>query len=177
MVDGHPLIGNRNHFLNKAYSGRRNASQMQFSRIFSWWYEHKHLFDALDEIGPYSVYGDWMYMQHGMEYTQLPSLFVAYDVYDYEAHKFLDVLKADTILRDVGFAVAPLLYYGPLDSFEQLEALANESSSFADERREGVYLKVCDGEYVTNRFKMVRADFEQGKYLDQTRILRNKVSK
>lgn len=178
MVDGHPVIGNRNHILDKAYSKSkiRNASKKQFTSIWGWWYEHRHLFEALEESGPFSVYGDWMYMQHGMCYDALPSLFMAYDVYDHEVGQFLNVRTADELLRGCGFSVVPLLHYGPIDGFEQLELLANEPTPYAEgQKREGVYLKVCNSDYVTERFKMVRDGFEQGKYLSQTGIMRNEV--
>ena len=178
IYDGNPVIGNRNHILNKAYSKAKTASKMQFSMVFNWWYEHYSAFRYLAEAGPYSVYGDWMYMQHGMHYDRLPSLFMTYDLYDYDAHEFLESKKAYEILQECGFSTVPLLHFGPLDSFEQLEELANELSPFSStEKREGVYLKVCDGKYVIERFKMVREGFEQGKYLDQAKITRNKVLK
>lgn len=178
IFDDQPLIGNRNHILDKAYSHEkiRNSSKLQFSSIWGWWYKHKVLFEALEEAGPYSVYGDWMYMQHGMHYDLLPSLFMTYDVYDYEVGKFLDPKVAMKILEECGFSVVPLLHYGPLDSFEQLEVMANEPTPFAtNAKREGVYLKVTDGKYVVDRFKMVREGFEQGKYLSQKTMLRNKL--
>lgn len=176
--DGYPLIGNRNHIINKAYTGARTAAKLQFSSIWTWWYDNNGLFKSLQEAGPYSVYGDWMFMQHGMHYDLLPSLFVAYDVYNYEVGEFLDPKNATTILQECGFSVVPLLHYGLVEGFDQLEKLANQSSAFAsNEKREGVYLKVTNGEYVTDRFKMVREGFEQGKHLSKTKITRNKVKK
>jgi ATP-dependent RNA circularization protein (DNA/RNA ligase family) len=178
IFDDEPVIGNRNHILNKGYSKARTASKLQYAPIWNWWYEHKNLFEELQEAGPYSVYGDWMYMQHGMVYDNLPSYFMTYDVFDYEKQKFLDIKKADTLLRNIGFSVVPLLHYGPIDEFEFLEKLANEKTEFAkDDLREGVYLKVCDGQYVINRFKMVREGFEQGKLLDQKIIKKNSLFK
>lgn len=177
ILDGHPLIRNRNHILDKAYSKAKNASKMQFSSIWGWWYERRESFELLADTGPYTVYGDWMYMAHGMIYERLPSLFMTYDIYDYEVHKFLDPKKAREIIADCGFDTSPILAYGPVDSFEQLEELANGLDSFSDQPREGVYLKVSDGEHITHRFKMVREGFEQGKLLDQSKITRNNVVK
>lgn len=116
-------------------------------------------------------------MQHGMHYDTLPDLFMTYDVYDYEVGKFLDVGLADTILNKCGFSVVPLLHYGPTDSFEQLESWANGVTPYSSthDKREGIYLKVCSDGYVIDRFKMVREEFEQGKFLSKT-LLRNKVS-
>jgi RNA ligase len=173
----HPLIGNRQHIINKSYSSEkiRTPAKQQFKPTWNWWYEHKENFNKLDELGPYSVYGDWMYMQHGMHYDLLPSLFMTYDVYDYRARAFLDPKLALAILEECGFSVVPLLHYGPIESFEQLETWANEPTPFAtDAKREGIYLKVSNGTHVVDRFKMVREGFEQGKYLSEV-LLRNKL--
>lgn len=179
ILDGHPLIGNRNHILNKSYSKDkiRTASKMQFSSIFGWWYVHKSCFEKLQEQGSYSVYGDWMYMQHGMHYDKLPSLFITYDIYDFNKKKFIDPKIATDILQSCGFSVTPLCHYDTIENFKQLEEMANRTSQFSEDKVEGVYLKVTDGEYVINRFKMVREGFEQGKYLSQKEMLKNKVKK
>jgi ATP-dependent RNA circularization protein (DNA/RNA ligase family) len=177
MIEGQPLIGNRNHILDKSYAStkRKNASKMQFAPIWNWWYTHKECFEFLSSKGPYTVYGDWMYMAHGMIYDNLPSLFMCYDLFDYEKQIFIDTLDARIILKDCGFHCVPLLKYGCLDSYEELAELCNMESQFSYEKREGVYVKVSSGGAVTERFKMVRPDFSQGSLLNQTRIIRNNV--
>jgi hypothetical protein len=175
--EGHPLIRNRNHILNKAYSKKKNASKEQFSSIWTWWYDHRSNFKVLSEMGPYSVYGEWMWMAHGMIYNALPSLFLTYDLYDYERGIFVEPGEALATLAVCGFETVPLLSYDPVESFEQLETLANCPSAFTTQQREGIYLKVVHGNQVTHRFKMVREDFEQGKFLDSEKLMRNKLLK
>jgi len=178
LINGQPIIGGRNHIFDKSYSStkQRNASKAQFASVWNWWYNHKEYFELLEAAGPYSVYGEWMYMAHGMIYDSLPSLFIAYDLYDYEQEIYVNTREARKILSYCGFTILPLLWYGPVRSYEELLGLCNERSSYTNQSREGVYIKVSDGDKVTERFKMVRKDFVQGALLDQTKITRNLVN-
>jgi atypical dual specificity phosphatase len=177
MLDDQPLIRNRNHILNKAYSKVKNSSKAQFSSVWNWWYENRKAFNLLLESGPYSVYGEWMYMAHGMIYDNLPSMFIAYDIWDFEERHFIDPKKTREVLTFCGFAESPILHYCRVESFEQLEKLTKATSVFDSlKQREGCYLKVTDGKKVTARFKMVGEDFVQGKYLDRNKITRNNIN-
>jgi hypothetical protein len=81
------------------------------------------------------------------------------------------------LLTSAGFAVPPLLLSNKIDSWEQLEALTNEPSVFStQDQREGVYVKITNGKYVTNRYKMVRANYVQGALWDLRSITKNKLA-
>lgn len=162
LVDGFPLIRNREHILRKGYR-KDTPAKMQFKSVWTWFYGHKHNFEALASQGNYSVYGDWMYAQHGLEYDLLPSLFMTYDLFDYAAKRWLDSHSAKEILRDCGFSTAPELHVGSLIGWAQLEDMTNQPSPFTTKgNREGVYVKVSDGRWIIQRFKMVREGFKQG---------------
>ncbi len=177
ILDGHPLIGNRNHILTKNYSRQRTAATMQFSPIWGWWYEHRKSFEALRSLGPYTLYGDWMYMAHGMVYDRLPSLFIVYDVYNYEDRRFLDEFEFRCLIErnldDLdGFVTVGWCWAGNVSSYEFLENMANAKSSFSsDQPREGVVVKCGD-----QRWKMVRQGFDQGCLLSKTNIIRNHLA-
>lgn len=172
-LNGHPVVRNRTKILRKGQE-MKNPSQAQFASAWNWMHQNKSMFDVLDEHGPYSVYGEWMIQQHGMEYDALPEWFIAFDVYDWEKDHYIDPKKADNILRECGFSVIPTLLYGKLDSYETLEEFANGPSIFTlDAKREGIIVKVSNGESVTTKFKMVRQGFEQGCLLGNE-IKRNK---
>ncbi len=171
--DGHPIIRNRDHILTKGYL-KDTPAKLQFRSIFNWFYDHKKSFEKLQNIGPYSVYGDWMYMAHGMQYDLLPSLFVTYDLYQYDVDKFVDSTIAREILADCGFTVIQRLEIEDLTSDKLIE-LANESSQYVkDGKREGIYVKVSDGQWITHRFKLVREDFVQGALFSDV-LVKNKV--
>lgn len=116
-----------------------------------------------------------MIQQHGMSYDSLPDWFIAYDIYDWEESKYIDPEKADVFLAECGFARLPIIHKGKVD-YQTLETLANEKSLFdSQQQREGVIVKVSDGEFITTKFKMVRQGFEQGCLLGDT-IARNKLA-
>lgn len=174
--EGHPVIRNRDHILTKGYL-KDTPAKMQFRPVFNWFYEHKKMFSALVEQGPYSVYGDWMYMAHGMKYDLLPSLFMTYDVYNHEKEQFLESKQSQSILVECGFSFINCIHFGPLDSWLQIEEMANDLTSYADNtQREGVYVKVSNGDWITHRFKMVRPGFVQGALFSDN-IIRNTLSK
>jgi hypothetical protein len=177
LLDGEPIIRNRDHILRKGYSKDTPAKQ-QFKSVWTWFYAHRDQFELLASVGPYSVYGDWMVAQHGLEYNKLPSLFMTYDLFDHDAGKWMDSHKAKEILTTCGFSTVPEVHRGSLDTWEQLEVLANQPSPFTDlGHREGLYVKVSDGRWVTHRFKMVRESFRQGALWSETEIKRNTVIK
>lgn len=166
-LNGHPVLRNRTKILRKGQQ-LKNPSLAQFASAWNWMHGNKARFDTLAEHGPYSVYGEWMIQQHGMAYDSLPDWFVAFDVYDWEKDKYIDPYKANTILEACGFNTIPLSFYAspkiqkPV-TYEFLEEVANCSSWFAkDAKKEGVVVKVSDGEFITTKFKMVRQGFEQG---------------
>ncbi len=176
LYEGYPVIRNSNHILSKGYV-KETPAKKQFASVFNWFYKHKDRFEILNNLaGPVGVYGEWMIAQHGMEYDKLPDWFMAFDLYDYEARQFVCTEKAREVLVESGFSVVPQLYYGRVESFEQLERLANEPSSFTTKGpREGVYVKVSDEWWVTDRFKMVRQGFKQGGLWDKKQLKKNKV--
>jgi len=172
-LNGHPVVRNRKNILRKGQE-MKNPSQAQFASSWNWMHQNKSMFHTLDEHGPYSVYGEWMIQQHGMEYNALPEWFIAFDVYDWEKDHYIDPKNADDILRACGFSVIPTLLYGKLDSYVTLEEFANGPSVFAiGAKREGIIVKVSNGESITTKFKMVRQGFDQGCLLGDE-IKRNK---
>jgi RNA ligase len=180
LFEGHPIIRNRNHLLNKAFIQRKTASKMQFASIFGWAYENLDKFDAINEkLGfPASIYGEWMYAAHGIEYNKLPALWIPYDIYDWQEKKFLPSILTRQILTEVGFHPPTLIYSGKINNYEQLETFCKENSPWSkDGVREGIYIKTNDATRIVFRAKMVREGFVQGEKWSDTSITRNKVIK
>lgn len=174
--EDNPIIRNRDFILVKGYE-KDTPAKKQFKPIWNWWYSHKTKFMELRLCGPYSVYGEWMYMAHGMQYDQLPSMFITYELYDYEQGFFVDPFQARMILGNCGFVAVKIISIGALNSWEALVQMANDKSFYtSDSKREGVYVKVGDGKQITNRFKMVREDFVQGALFSDT-IIKNQLIK
>ena len=158
LIDGHPVIRNRDHILNKGFQ-KNTPAKRQFVSIWGWFYDHREFFEALEDAYPNaSVYGEWMIAQHGLEYDLLPAWFIAYDIYDYAEGQFVRTDKARSILLSCGFSLPPLLCTGPLENYPHIEEFTLQPSPFTTKGlREGVYIKVSrDNKWVTDRFKMVR---------------------
>lgn len=165
LVDGHPGIRSRTKILRKGGLNRyMNPSMAQFAPVFNWFYENKKKFEKLvNQFGNYTVYGEWMVQQHGMYYDNLPDMFVAYDLYDQDRGQYMDPNHAAAALCLSGFATVPMLKFGKVANYEELEALANLPSKFStDLPGEGIFVKAGDGGWTTCRFKMVRQGFVQG---------------
>lgn len=163
LYEKHPVIRNRNRFLKKS-DRNKNFAQKQFNTIWNWFYKNKKLFEKINTIaGTVSVYGEWMYAQHGIEYNKLPSLFIAYDLYDYEKKRFLEANESIRLLNEAGFSTPPILT-NSIDNYEQLEELTKQPSPFTNKAmREGIVIKVSkDGKYNEVSYKMIREDFKQG---------------
>jgi len=177
LCNNHPLIRNRDHILRKGYV-KRTAAKQQFASVWTWFYEHLDLFKALQDFGPYSVYGEWCVARHGIAYTRLPSWFIAYDLYDYDAGLWVSPVKARMWLAGLGFVVPKLYHQGDYAyKEEELSSWAEAVSDWTDGMPgEGIYLKAYDDKQVLHRFKKVRPGFVRGAFWDQKVIIRNEVS-
>lgn len=169
LVEDEVLIRSRDHILRKGYKARTEAKR-QFAPAWNHAHERRDALRRLHKRAgtPVAVCGEWLIMTHGTRYE--PSFvkrnpFVAFDLYDPEAARYLDPLYARDLLTEAGFLV-PILLDRFACSYEHLAELARGPSPWSTlDPREGIYLKVSDGEYVTHRFKMVRPGFVPGRYL------------
>lgn len=170
----HPLIRNREHYLNKGFVGRTPAKK-QFASIWTYYYNNKDRFAKLFDLGTFSVYGEWMIMQHGIHYTRLPDWFIAYDIWDWQTTQFLAFDRAQEILAECGFQMPKVLHRGTVGDYRHLEAMTQENAQWADSKVEGVYVRVSGAQNLRNRFKLVREDFVQGALWDKKEVKRNSI--
>jgi atypical dual specificity phosphatase len=176
LIDGHPVVRNRSHILKKGFL-KDTPAKKQFTSIWGWFYENREKFERMQELlGGVTVYGEWMWAQHGLYYDRLPAWFIAYDVFVHSSQEFIDSTVARRSLQEAGFYVPPLLHFGKVESYEQLEELTLQSSPFTTQGpREGVYVKISDGRRITHRFKMVRQGFVQGGLWSEVKLKKNKL--
>jgi ATP-dependent RNA circularization protein (DNA/RNA ligase family) len=174
VLNGNPVIRNRTKILNKAYTGSKTPAKMQFSPIWTWYYRNANKFKKLADILGFmpSVYGEWMFAKHTVFYNRLPDLFVVFDVY--EAGKGYIASKiARKSLEEAGFSVVPLIAQDIKLTPDILKELRDGDSMFSDEKREGIYIKVSDENYITHRYKMVRPDFKTDDNWNKKAIVKN----
>ncbi len=175
--EGNPIIRNRNNFLQKGKSGHlRTSAKLQFAPVWNFFYENIEKFQRLNELAGYevSVYGEWLVALHSCSYNNLPSYFIAYDLYDWENSQFMNTGLARDLLTQTGFELPPLLHKGKVNSWSIFDKLCKELSVFSTtDIREGIYVKVCNEKYLTHRFKIVRQGFIQGGRWDDKKITKN----
>ncbi|KAI9136937.1 hypothetical protein BKA69DRAFT_72833 [Paraphysoderma sedebokerense] len=157
-------VQNRSHFVF-------SNTHVQFSQLNSWLSQNcSDLFYIL--TGTYSptsqcstnriLFGEWCFAKHSIKYTNLPDLFLAFDIFDVANSKFLSRAKFHSILSNTRIATVPSL---PDIDFESLKSkrgwteLFKRRSVFADNYLEGIYIRADEGEWLRDRFKLVRPDF------------------
>ncbi|RMD78106.1 MAG: DNA ligase, partial [Lentisphaerae bacterium] len=89
-ANGNVRAQNRGAYLHLPGSG-------QWKKLGEWLALHtdilfEHLFDR------YILFGEWCYAQHSIFYENLPDWFLAFDVYDREAGRFLSTMHRDRFL-------------------------------------------------------------------------------
>lgn len=180
LFEGNPIIRNRNNILQKGKSGHlRTPAKIQFAPLWNWFYENVEKFKILNELCEFeaSVYGEWLYALHGIEYDSLPCYFIAYDIYDWEKSYYIKTERSRDLLDQAGFKLPPLLHKGKLPNYESIEKFMEGKSEFSSlDKREGIYIKISDNEKVTHRFKCVRHDFIQGGRWDHKKITKNRLA-
>ncbi len=170
------IIGNRTKVLNKSYQKKETPAKLQFRPLWGWCYEHRLNFRALvEELKSVAVvFGEWMYAVHSIEYTELPDLFLAFDIW--MNGEFLDPVRARSVLTECGFHMPPRLEV-PLDiTVPELYSFNTEAHMFGG-KREGIYIKLGDGQKLIDRFKIVRHDFTPRTDFNECEILKNGISR
>lgn len=177
--NNNPVIRNRNNFLLKGRPKSKTSAGVQFNMIYNWFYENIDKFHTLEKLClfPPSVYGEWMYARHSLHYTELPTHFIAFELFDPTKQVFVDTGVAYEMLTQAGFHVAPILHSGLISNWDQVVDLCQQRSAFTNDRREGIVVKICDGFKVLDRFKMVRSDFLQGGHWSHHSIEKNLIKK
>ncbi len=173
VLDGQVLVRNKDKILVKGHLSDK-PSKKQYSHIWNWVYDNIKKFDILEG---HTIYGEWMWMQHGLEYNNLPDWFVAFDVYDHDRSRFVVPQIARDKLTEAKFTIPTLIHNERFDNYHQYVELVNGPSSFTDlGDREGIYIKLVDGKNETYRFKMVRKNFIRGA-LFSDQVVKNKIGK
>ncbi|KAL0564426.1 hypothetical protein V5O48_017619 [Marasmius crinis-equi] len=154
------IVQNRSHYVN-------SSTHEQFKKLGLWIERHRDdLFAVLDRdeffAERYILFGEWLYATHSIPYTNLPDIFMAFDLYDRSTDTFVDRQTLKALSAPTSIALVPVLYEGPMVSQDELKRMVQKQSSFWDGRIEGVYVKWEKAGKAVNRGKVVRADFIAG---------------
>ena len=180
--DGRLQLQSRGHYL---VGGPR---ERQFHLLKGWASRYSaELWELLG--GRYVLYGEWCYAKHTIFYNDLPHYLLEFDLYDRRNDVFLSTARRRELLRNAPFiASVAVLHAAPLPSLAALEMLVGPSRFITASHREqlreaacaqgldpervlretdpsgwmeGLYIKVEDGDQVTERYKYVRSSFLQ----------------
>ncbi|KAF0695162.1 Aste57867_14007 [Aphanomyces stellatus] len=147
---------NRSHFTS-------SETAPQFKGLDVWIQVHQfELCELLSPPGRYVLYGEWLYAQHSIPYSKLPSYFLAFDLFDRETNSFWSVEKLADTLAETSIHMVPTVFRGTCSNLGQLQALLETPSQFYDGLVEGVVIRkeTTDGT-LHARAKLVRDDFIQ----------------
>lgn len=149
------MVQNRSHFISSKYHA-------QFGPLDHWLAQHAGDLWSLLIPGRHILYGEWLYATHSVKYTHLPGWFVAYDLYDRMTKKFASRQVLAELLATTSIPHVPLVFEGSVGDLEELKSMVAGPSRYNQAQREGVVVRICDGDKLVSRAKLVRADFIAG---------------
>lgn len=179
---GDLLLQSRGHYL------AGGARERQFAPMHRWARAHEAaLLERLEDR--FVMYGEWTYAKHSSYYDSLPHHFHEFDVWDRGQECFLSTQARHMLLDGLPILSVPVLYEGEMPQRKQLllslvrPSLAKsdrwrEAMEYTairegldleltrkqcddDDRSEGLYVKLEEGDRVVGRFKWVRSNFTQ----------------
>jgi len=146
-----------------------SSTQTQFSNLDVWIKNnYADLFTILENQN-LILFGEWMQAKHSIYYTNLPSYFIAFDIYDITLKAFYSRAKFNEVMSQTSIPIVNVIFKGIIGSKDKLINLLNIDSAYKDTEDnnkviEGVYLRLDDKQSDTllMRCKLVRAEFIQG---------------
>ena len=149
--NGDIVVQNRGSILTKPYTG-------QWKHLQNWLkIKENELFDILSDR--LILFGEWCYAYHSIYYNKLPDWFIAFDIYDKDAERFVSSHRRSVLLKGTCISEVPEVARGkiPYDALYDMIPM----SAFSDQRAEGIYLRNECQFWLNSRAKIVRQEFIQ----------------
>lgn len=127
----------------------------QLGRLKAWAAESSARLTALLAHG-WSVYGEWLWLRHGIAYDRLPDFLVVLDLWHPHAG-MASVSERDARVRAAGLLVPPVRHSGVLRDVPGLLSLLGPSA-YADTRAEGLVVRRLTDDA---RCKVVDSSYER----------------
>ena len=174
---GGPVLGNRDHILQKAYDAKTSAKK-QYIPAWNWVHAHEtELKNLIQLVGQITIYGEWMLAQHSIGYDKLADYFMAYDIWSVEENRFYSPSIVEDLLKDTSIKyIMPKLK--TFASIEEIVAYSEQTSAFRDGKAEGVVIKTiasAQARYVESMFKVVNKYFVRNDNFNDREIIKNKL--
>jgi atypical dual specificity phosphatase len=171
-----PVVRNRNFVLNKGYTKTKTPSKRQF--VNTWQWIHKHEDDIKEVIdrwmAPLTIYGEWMWAKHSIEYNKLPDLFLAYDIWSPLDNKFVSVSKMEELLDGTNIRYIPSIRK-EFKTISDVKQTSELKSKYTDDYAEGIVIKICSERWVEKTYKVVNQFYNRRDDFNDVDIIRNKV--
>jgi atypical dual specificity phosphatase len=153
-------VQNRSHYVN-------GKSHAQFKKLDKWLNDHyESLSNVLDakssQPSRWILYGEWLFAKHSIHYTNLPDLFLAFDLFDSETGNFLSREALSERLEGTNIHQVKGVEIEKLDEQSLLDIVRSRESSYYEGVIEGVYLRRQKDGKTIDRAKIVRSDFIAG---------------
>lgn len=173
-------LQSRGHFLNGGYGER----QFDLFKLWAGCFEDQ-LCRLLEDR--YVMYGEWLYAKHTVFYDRLPHYFMEFDIFDKKEQRFFSTRKRKEFLGNAPFIRSVrILAEGYYETSQEIKKWIGPSRFISEDPEkifrvqcqksgldselairqtdltgimEGIYIKVEDGDYVTDRLKFVRGSF------------------
>lgn len=124
----------------------------QLGRLRAWVYERAQQLQPLLADGR-AVYGEWLWLRHGVGYDRLPDWLVVLDLW--HAGAMLPTDDRDERCAQAALTVPPSILRGRLSGEAELRTMLGRSAFASDEPAEGLVLRRPDGA----RAKVVSPEF------------------
>jgi len=165
-IDGSNLGISKDKDYNIIFQNRSkhitSASHTQWKGLDNWLKQTPGIWEVLtsEDI---ILFGEWCQYKHSIPYDNLPSFFVAFDIYIKSQQKFVSRAELERRLQNTGIPIINKISEGKVLSKAELLGLLNTHSAYRHEGTvEGVYLRIDGPQYNIARGKIVRPDFIQG---------------
>lgn len=147
-------VQNRSKYINK-------ETMNQFEKLDEW-LEHRSadLYKIL-KTGNFTLFGEWCYSVHGIEYTSLPDYFIAFDILDRRVNRFLSRTIFYDIMKRTDISIVPLITYKSFSSLEEFRSLLEMRSEYSDSVLEGIVLRYDDKDFLHRKSKIVGKEFTE----------------
>ncbi len=101
---------NRSHYVN-------NKSHKQFQKLDKW--KNEHASELYDILTPNLIlFGEWMAYKHSIHYTNLPDVFIAFDIYDIKNQCFFSRERIQYLLNKT---TIPLIHCISIENIKNVD--------------------------------------------------------
>jgi hypothetical protein len=172
-----PVIRNRNHILKKGYIETETPAKLQFRPAWNWIHQHGEDIRNISKelMSPITIYGEWMWAKHSLEYDKLTDWFLAYDIYLVEEGKFLSPDSFQNIISktNIQFIESEKVTF---NNINDVIKWSEKKSNYRSGIREGIVVKTSTGDYLDDSFKVVNKHFNRREDFNNE-LIKNKIKK